>query len=564
MKKLLFAVVSFLVLAGAVNAAPHKNYPYRWVYFNSDIYDAPTVAKFREMAELCEQNGINGIVLSGPIERLDLDSPYTFKTVAEFRRIAEAHNIELIPLIFNVGYNSFMLHHDKNLAEGLPVRDELFVAGATTARHVSEFGDQWPDGSFESATGSDFPGFTFPYPERKIAFADKQVAKLGTTSLRFEKFGENRDEAMVRRKITVKPHHIYRVSFWVKTEDLDPSNPFGSGRFRIEALGGGERRLNFFDPQVPGNTDWRMVYAGFNSKDYTEVELSVGVYGGKTGRFWIDGLKVEEAGMVNILRRPGCPLVVRDEASGVVYEEGLDFARVEDIQLNFMFDHEGPELELLPGGRIEEGTRLRVSWYQGTAIYQGQTPICMSEPKVYEIWKKQAELYQRVFGTDKYFLNTDELRVAASCKACQDRGLSAPRILGETVNWQVKTIREVNPRAELFIWSDMFDPNHNADEREYYYLVDEDWHEAWKYIPRDLTMVCWHGRRAAESLAHFDSLGYKTLAGAYYDADDLDNVKNWLNALDEASGSVGIMYTTWLNKYELLGPFGKLVSGWGK
>jgi hypothetical protein len=36
--------------------------------------------------------------------------------------------------------------------------------------------------------------------------------------------------------------------------------------------------------------------------------------------------------------------------------------------------------------------------------------------------------------------------------------------------------------------------------------------------------------------------------------------KFWLDSLDATPGACGIMYTTWLDKYELLGPFGDLVS----
>jgi hypothetical protein len=50
------------------------------------------------------------------------------------------------------------------------------------------------------------------------------------------------------------------------------------------------------------------------------------------------------------------------------------------------------------------------------------------------------------------------------------------------------------------------------------------------------------------------------MAGSYYDADNLDNPKSWLKALDETPGASGILYTTWLNKYDLLGDFGDLVS----
>jgi hypothetical protein len=74
-------------------------------------------------------------------------------------------------------------------------------------------------------------------------------------------------------------------------------------------------------------------------------------------------------------------------------------------------------------------------------------------------------------------------------------------------------------------------------------------------------VVCWYYEKRLESLKFFSSRGYKTIAGAYYDADDLKNPEGWLEALDGTPGAAGIMYTTWSNKYELLGGFGDLISG---
>ena len=70
----------------------------------------------------------------------------------------------------------------------------------------------------------------------------------------------------------------------------------------------------------------------------------------------------------------------------------------------------------------------------------------------------------------------------------------------------------------------------------------------------------WYYEKRHESLAHFSGLGFKTLAGAYYDGDTLENPKGWLEALDRTPAAIGIMYTTWQNKYDLLAPFGDLVS----
>jgi hypothetical protein len=161
-------------------------------------------------------------------------------------------------------------------------------------------------------------------------------------------------------------------------------------------------------------------------------------------------------------------------------------------------------------------------------------------------------------GPAKYLLSMDEIRAGGSCRACKQRGLSMARILGDCITRQVEIIRAVNPKAEVLIWSDMLDPNHNAHDD--YYLVEGDYTGSWRHVPKDLVIVCWYYAKRRESLGFFSSHGFKTLAGAYYDGDTLENPRGWLEVLDRTPRAVGIMYTTWQSKYDLLGPFGDLVA----
>ena len=249
---------------------------------------------------------------------------------------------------------------------------------------------------------------------------------------------------------------------------------------------------------------------------------------------------------------------VRSERTGEVYEEGKDYGPIRDEHLDFRFDHDPPAIKLLSGGRIQEGERLKVSYYHGVGVNDGQVTACMSEPEVYEIWKKQAELMHRYLAPGKYLLSMDEVRAGGSCQACKGRHLSMAQMLGDCITKQVALLRQVNPKAEIFIWSDMLDPNHNAHGD--YYLVDGDFTGSWQYVPKDLTIVCWYYEKRKESLEFFSSHGFKTLAGAYYDGDTLENPRGWLDALDKTPEAAGIMYTTWQAKYDLLGPFGELLE----
>jgi len=414
-----------------------------------------------------------------------------------------------------------------------------------------------PNGGFEHHTGDrvrdcrlqDLPG--------KVSFVDTQVFREGMdglVSLRFENFGQlPHGHARVMFEVPVRPYRCYVVSGWLKTENLQPA-----GCFRIQVLAE-DRSLAPTTIRVDPTSDWRGVSAGFNSMGYDKVRIYAGVWGGKQGRFWLDEMQITEVQLINVLRRPGTPLTVRDESSGTVYEEGRDFAPIADPKLTFRLDHPCPVIRLLPGSRIRDGQALRVSYYHGMAIHDGQVTVCMSEPKVYDIWRKQAELIQKHLAPKRWLLSMDEIRSGGSCEACKARKMSMAQILGDCITRQCEIIRGVNPQAEVFVWSDMLDPNHNAHGN--YYLVEGDYTGSWKYVPKDLRIVCWYYQKRSESLKHFSALGFKTLAGAYYDGDTLENPKGWLEALDRTPGAMGIMYTTWQNKYELLGAFGDLVSG---
>ena len=122
-----------------------------------------------------------------------------------------------------------------------------------------------------------------------------------------------------------------------------------------------------------------------------------------------------------------------------------------------------------------------------------------------------------------------------------------------------RAITSLEPDAAVYAWSDMLDPNHNAHGD--YYMVDGDFSGSWDFVPPELRIVCWRHSTRRASLDFFSARGFRTVAGAYYDGDDLSNPLGWLEALRDTPGAEGIMYTTWQNRYGLLADFGDLVSG---
>jgi len=553
MKKFIF----ILLLTFLSSLCEGKDYPYRWVYVSRSLHSDSDVADIESIVKTSSEHGLNGMVLAAGLDRLDRQPPHYFERLEQVKQICAKYNIEIIPIVFSVGYGGSILSVDRNLAAAIPVKDALFVVENGKAHLVPDPPVKLVNGGFEEYAGDRLKGYRFHDRPGEVSFIDKGVFKSGQASLRFENFGRyEHGHARVMQEVEVRPHRCYKLTCWVKTDSLEPE-----GSFRMSVLSSEGRNLAPWDPAVPSTTDWRKIVMGFNSLDYDRLRVYVGVWGGKTGRFWVDELKVEEVGLLNVLRRPGTPVTVRSEEPAVTYEEGRDYAAIKDTRLNFRFDRDPAVIEILPGGRIKNGRRLRVSYYHGMAINRGQVTACMSEPKVYEIWREQAGLIHKHLAPDRYLLSMDEIRAGGACRACKERGMTMAQILGDCITKQVRLIRNVNPDAEILIWSDMLDPNHNAHDN--YYLVDGDFTGSWNYIPRDLVIVCWYYNKRVESLRFFSSLGFRTLAGAYYDGDTLDNPRGWLEVLDKTPEACGIMYTTWRNKYELLAPFGDLVSGKG-
>jgi hypothetical protein len=545
-------VATIVTLGSSIALGGEKVYPYRWVYVSRSLTKDQDLEDIRRIVRTAGEHGLNGMVLTG-LSHLDRRDAGYFRRLEEVQAACRKHHVEIIPILFSAGYGGSVLADDRNLAAGIAVRDALYVAKGHDARLVPDPPVRIVNGGFEDHKGLSAAGFRFHDRPGQVSFIDTEVFKEGKASLRFDcSATDQHGHARVMQEVAVHPHRCYRLTCWVKTSGLV------GGSFQFTVLSPAGRALAPFDPGVPATAEWRKVTLGFNSLDSKMVRVYAGAWGARGGRFWLDDLAIEEIGPVNVLRRPGTPVTVRGEKTGTVYEEGRDFAPIEDARLTFRFDHDAPAIRMLPGGRIADGERLRVSWYHGVAIHQGQVSVCMSEPKVYDIWRRQAELIHKHLAPGKYLLSMDEVRAGGSCLACKRRKMTMGEILGDCITKQHAILRGLNPKCEVFVWSDMLDPNHNAHGD--YYLVEGDFTGSWQHVPKDLVIVCWYYKKRAESLGHFSKLGFKTLAGAYYDADTLENPKGWLEALDRTRGAVGIMYTTWQNKYELLAGFGDLVS----
>lgn len=548
-----FLCFAGLALTACISAFAAAGFSDRFVWiFGWSLNSDSEVQQIVQVLDTAGKNGFNGAVLSLGLDTLCKQPPEYFRRLEQVKAACARNRLEIIPSVFSVGYGGAVLSHDRNLAEGIPVRDAPFLVKGDKAEFVPDPNVKLVNGGFEDYQGNTAKGMAFHDEPGRVSYIDTSTAHSGKASLRFENFSaQAAGNARVMQEVRVRPWRCYRVSVWVKTENLRPAE-----NFRILVLAG-ERDLAPRSFNVPPTSDWRKLSMIFNSMDNTAVRIYAGVWGGKSGRFWLDDWNLEEVGPLNVLRRPGTPVTVKSEDGSITYKERLDYAPLSDPNFSFWnIDREYPFLRILPNGRIRDGQRLRVSWYHPMVIYDSQVTVCMAEPALYEIFEHEARLLWQHLRPNRVILSMDEIRMGGTCGACAGRNMA--RLLADCITRQVQILRRYNPKMQIYIWSDMLDPHHNA--RPNYYLVQGDYTGVWEYIPKDLIIAVWGGAPRENSLRFFSERGFQTIVACYYDADNLDEVKGWLQLARRLSRVRGFMYTTWERKYQLLPDFGNLIK----
>lgn len=555
-----------LLPATKSQAQAGKPYEWRWFYAQYNLQVEKSADEVIALIDRAAKSGYNGMVLAdykfNILERLPA---HYFKHFAKVKKAAEAANIEIIPTVCSIGYSSGILAHDANLAEGMPVKDAPAVVKGGQAVLVADPAAKIVNGDFENVKGNKFTGFSFQDAIGQASFADSLVKHDGKYSLRIQDAtnAQPAGNCRISQRVKVRPWACYRLSCWLKTQDLKPV-----GAFRLLALGTskkGPNVLTHFDGDVQVTQDWKKVEVVFNSLHNDEVNVYAGVWSGPKGTLWLDDFQIEELFLANVLRRPGCPLTVTSQDGKTPYEEGKDFEPVQDPKLGndpwageYKYNHPGPALKLTKNSRLKEGDKLRVSWYHPVLTHSYQVMCCLSEPKVYAIVRDQIKRVNDLVQPKTFFMSHDEIRVANWCEACQKQGKTPGQLLADNARRCIDIIQEVNPKAKIVVWSDMFDPFHNAVDN--YYLVNGPFTGSWEGLPKNVVIANWNGGKAEKSLKWFADRGHAQIIAGFYDG-DLSNFKKWDAAAKNVEGARGFMYTTWQHNYKYLEAYGTAMQG---
>jgi hypothetical protein len=403
------------------------------------------------------------------------------------------------------------------------------------------------NGDFEEFAGNHFAKWGFQDDEGVTTFVDQEVKHGGKASLRMENIGKNQHRhCRISQSIKLQPYRQYRISVWLKIENLSPADP------EVKVLTpNAPNGISFQTFRVENTQGWRQHNIVFNSLNNTDARFYAGSWWGKDGKMWWDDIGIEEIGLVNVLRRPGCPVTVVGE-NGTIYEEGGDYEKIVDPNLHpWIPYHEQPPIKLTANSRIKNGDKLRVSYYHPLIVYEDRINYCLSEPKIFEVWESEVRQVNDRLHPAAFLMSYDEIRVANHCASCQGKNMTAGGLLAWSVKKAAQIIRDIRPDAGIWVWNDMFDPLHNAVDS--YYAVNGTLKESWKGLDKDVGIVNWHGGLKGKNCQFFADLGLKQILAGYYDGDDSGAaITEWISNTKSVPGIVGAMYTTWEDKYDAM------------
>lgn len=506
--------------------------PQLWLYYPTNLAVDRNVEEIRRIWTRAAAAGYDHVLLTdskfAKLGDLGDNQERYFKNIAEVKRIAGQLKLQIVPALFEVGYSNDLLWHDPNLAEGLPVKDQPFVV-----HH-----------------GEAMPATDFHLPA-KFAFKDDDLHVEGNTATLTDPSGN----ARFCYHLKTPQFRCYHISVKIKTDDFH-----GTPEIPALADGNGNRNLQWQSLGVKPTQDWTVRHVVFNSLDNNSINLYFGVWGGAKGTLQWKDWKIEQCPLVNVLRRPGTPFLVKNE-QGQTLTEGTDYDPVVDPNLG---DHpwkgayDAWHAPVPIKTHLPEGTKLLVSWYHPAIIYDEQVSACIEEPEMNDLLADEAKRVRAAWGSAGYMMSHDEFRTLGWDDSCESTHKTPGQMLADNIRFCTKLLEG----SDAYVWSDMFDPYHNAwaAAKGPYYLVKGPWAGSWEGLDRDVTVVNWNFEQRDQSLKFFADRGNKQLIAGYYDA-PLERSKQWVESAKKIRGVIGYMYTTWGRNYGDLEGFAKVVQG---
>ena len=270
------------------------------------------------------------------------------------------------------------------------------------------------------------------------------------------------------------------------------------------------------------------------------------------------------------------PVAVTDESGQIVYKENMDyeitFGQFDSPFYDNVISGEGePEgyplrrgeskdsptaIRRTENSHINDGQAVKV-----TFSYIGPDPFstykfryCRSDPRLHTdgpnnyIWRWCTQpidyLDAKIFN-----LEMDEIRVFGWDNRCLGSGKSRSQIFADDIKYYYKTIRKKAPDAQIFMWSDMIDPHHNAST----YATQEVADLLINYGLNDIVMVPWKHSCAEKSINFLINKGFSVMASSQEQEGDISIAPLWAKVLRDNFKNrdklYGLMHAPWKYDY---------------
>ena len=573
------AALGLLAWAVFTSAAAGRTAPQLWFYYSTNLLVNANVRTLDRIWHDAAADGYSHVLLcDSKFARLGALGSIRRRYLAHLAHVmalAKQLHLTVVPDVFQVGYSNDLLANDPALAAGLPVRDVKFIVRSGVGR-------VWQKPKF---------GFS-----ARPAWQDSSVRRRGQVATITNNSGNSR---MVFA-LAVQPFHAYHIRVDIRTRRY-------TGRPRIAVLARGNASLQYQRINVRPSQPWRRYDVVFDSLAHHHVNVYFGVWGAAKGVLGWRNWHVAVAGLVNVLSRPGAPTVVQG------YQAGRDYVPIHDPLLgttargpgknNFTLSgwffwppaslfapyrptsgvclsltprqrpkllrrkmriyfravpysgeytawHKCPSIHFLKA--VPNGSVVRVSWFYPPIFYDGQVSIALGCPRTKALLRQEMRQVKAVLHPQGYMMSFDEIRIMGWGL----RGTRPHELPGRLLAGSVRYCTHLLGTSQGYIWSDMFDPYHNA--HAHYYLVHGSLAGSWRGLSPKVVVMNWNFGRRDASLKFFATRGYRQIIAGYYDS-PLANLRLWMASAAGVHGVIGYMYTTWRGDYQQLGAFAQMV-----
>ena len=573
-KKNLFSIIILCIIILANQNITHAQNPIkntfskRYFMYHGTLSTQDQLDRLVEIMRHAKHLGYNGMFFASSGYSVSI-----FKSL-----IQKAKELDMVIIPRNFGPSDIIYEGaDLNqMLEALPINDSIFYVQNGIAAIKNDENLILPNKDFEdwdqdkidtqywlkNWTILDNPG-TVIRQDNTIAYNGNNSILFKDPSLSNSTYGYQR----VMVSMNLKSYKAYEVSFWLKTSNFTVPSSIGIFIYGKNADNSGSVALLRRTCISAKNTqDWTKYSFTFTSLSKTKATLYFGLINkgcNYFGNFWLDGANIRELGLCNMVRRSCLPIVVKSYDEKIIYQENIDYI-VENGYLVIPF-----------GSSIIEEELLRVSWYLAGDIYGRYATSCHYE--YYNIIEKTLQRLSSYFNNNPYgfLINIDEWAVANWDPCCSH--ITAGEYMAETFRKTEEILLAYNPNLEIFVWSDMFDPYHNAIKN--YYAVNGSVEGSWEGLSSKTIIVNWDYPKIVESLKFFSEKEHRQILGINDDSDSsLSLTKKWLDGLDflesqpnGISNIEGCLFFTLIKgsdggygEYKNLGPFASLMKERGR